>query len=269
LSINTIAGIIVGFACIILSIMKTGNLSDFIDPGSIFIVVGGTLCATFASYSIERLKRLMKAIKVAFGNQDIDLNKDIDNIISIANVARRDGLLALEELTDDMKDPFLKKAIMLVVDGSDPELIQSVLETELDMTKARHAENRTILDSAAAYSPAFGMIGTLIGLINMLKNLSNMDSLGSNMSVALVTTFYGSMMANLIFNPLSKRLKTLGDKEYLQKELVIEGVLSIQNGENPRIIKEKLNSFLSKQGISESGKPARGEEKPKAAEAAK
>jgi chemotaxis protein MotA len=262
-SIVTISGIVVGFACIVVSILQNGVISDFIDPGSIFIVLGGTLCAVLASFSVERLKHVMKAIGIAFKNQDVNLQADIDNIISIANIARRDGLLALEEQTDAMKDPFLKKAIMLVVDGSDPELIESILETELDMTKERHAQVRTVLDSAAAYSPGFGMIGTLIGLINMLKNLSDMDSLGSNMSVALVTTFYGSMLANLVFGPLSRRLKTLGDKEYLQKEMVIEGVLSIQNGENPRVIREKLNSFLSKAEATQDKRDKKGEDSDK------
>lgn len=256
-SITTILGIVAGFACIILSILKTGKLGDFIDPGSIFIVFGGVICATMVSFSIDRIKRTIKAVRVANRKQNIDFNKDIDNIISIANVARRDGLLALEELTDDMEDPFLKKAIMLVVDGSDPDLIQSVLETELDMMRERHAENRAVLDAAAAYSPGFGMIGTLIGLINMLKNLSDMDSLGGNMSTALVTTFYGSMLANLVFGPLSKRLKTLDDNEFLEKEMVIEGVLSIQNGENPRIIREKLNSFLDKTRAGDNQSPGR------------
>lgn len=255
MSMVTILGIVSGFGCIVISIMTSGNLMDFYSLSSIFVVLGGVFCATLASFSIDRLKRLLKALHVAFGKQNIDLSKDIENIISIANVARRDGLLALEELTDDMEDPFLQKAIMLVVDGSDPELIQSILETDLDFTRARHAENRTILEAMAGYAPAFGMVGTLIGLINMLKNLSDMDSLGSNMSVALVTTFYGSMLANMVFSPLSRRLKTLGDEEYLQKELMIEGVLAIQNGENPRVIREKLNSFLAKPGV-ESGKQA-------------
>lgn len=264
-SITTVMGIVVGFACIVISIMTSGSVNDFIDPGSVFIVMGGVICATMASFSGERLKKTGQAVKIAFRNQTIDFNKSIDSIISIANVARRDGLLALEELTDKMEDPFLKKAIMLVVDGSDPELIQSVMETELDMTKERHAEIRTVLDAAAAYAPGFGMIGTLIGLINMLKNLSDMSSLGGNMSVALVTTFYGSMLANLVFGPLSKRLKTLDDKESLQKEMIIEGVLSIQNGENPRIIREKLNSFLAKAEVKEDdgkgGKDAKPDEK--------
>jgi len=130
------------------------------------------------------------------------------------------------------------------VDGSDPELIRSIMETELSVIKQRHSENRAILDSMAAYSPAFGMIGTLIGLINMLTNLDDMSSLGPNMSVALVTTFYGTMLANLVFSPMSKRLKAVGSLEYLRKELILEGIMAIQNGENPRVIKEKLSAFL-------------------------
>ena len=269
MSIVTVVGMLAGVACIVISIMTSGNIMDFFDPGSIFITIGGTLCATIASSSVERLRRLMKALKIAMRNQPIDLNQDIEVITNIASVARRDGLLALEEQAENMKDPFLKKAIMLVVDGSDPELIQSVLDTELSMTKARHAEIRAILDAAAAYAPGFGMIGTLIGLINMLKNLSDMSSLGSNMSVALITTFYGSMLANLVFGPLSKRLKTLGEKEYLQKELLIDGVLAIQNGENPRIIKEKLNSYLPREDTERKGGAAKNAERAASAEDAR
>jgi chemotaxis protein MotA len=245
MNISTIASLILGFACIIISIVTSGYLSDYFDPASILITIGGTICSTVASYSLTRIKSLFKALKVAFSENKIDYDKDIDTIVEIANVARRNGLLALEELTDDMDEPFLKKGILLVVDGSNPELIRSILETELSVTKERHAGNRAILDSAASYSPAYGMIGTLIGLINMLRRLDDLDSLGPNMAVALVTTFYGSVMANLIFSPLSRRLRTIGEVEYLHKELIIEGIMAIQNGENPRIIREKLNAYLS------------------------
>jgi chemotaxis protein MotA len=223
--------------------MMSGDINSFIDPASVFVVVGGVISVTVASFSPVRLKSVLKAIGVAIRNQKIDLAQDIDLIVDIANNARRNGLLALEEM--EFKDPFLKKGIMLVVDGSDQELMRSILETEIAVTKQRHADNRAVLDAAAAYSPAFGMIGTLIGLINMLKNLDDMSSLGPNMSVALVTTFYGSMLANAVFGPLSKRLKTLGTVEYLRMGLILEGIMAVHNGENPRSIREKLNSFLS------------------------
>lgn len=244
MNVFTIVSLISGFACVAISIMISGNLLTFFDPASVFVVFGGVICAACASFSAERIKSLLQAIRKAFRKNTIDLNADIEKIVEIANVARRNGLLALEELTGQMDEPFLMKGILLVVDGSDPELIRSIMETELSVTKERHADNRAILDSMAAYAPAFGMIGTLIGLINMLTSLDDMATLGPNMSVALVTTFYGTMLANLVFNPLSKRLKAVGSLEYLRKELILEGIMAIQNGENPRVIKEKLNAFL-------------------------
>lgn len=245
MNLSTIASLVLGMACVIISIMTNGKLMDFFDPASIFIVFGGVICSTIASYSIPRIKSLMKALRIAFSNSKIDYDRDIEAIVEIANAARKNGLLALEKLTDEMEEPFMKKGILLVVDGSNPELIRSILETELSVTKERHSDNRAILETAAAYSPAFGMIGTLIGLINMLTSLDDMGSLGPNMSVALVTTFYGTVLANMLFSPLAKRLKAVGSVEYLHKELIIEGIMAIQNGENPRIIKEKLNAYLS------------------------
>ncbi|NMA36860.1 MAG: motility protein A [Papillibacter sp.] len=244
MNLSILVSLVFGFFCVFYSITNSGRLLDFWDPSSVFIVIGGVLGATAASFPVKRLIRTAKAIAKAFKKSDIDLNKDIDNIVEIANIARRNGLLALEDMTNDLNDPFLKKGILLVVDGSDPDLLRSIMETELSVTKERHSENRAILDAMAAYSPSFGMIGTLIGLINMLRNLNNMNSLGLNMAVALVTTFYGTLLANLVFNPLSKHLKALGNIEYLRKELMIEGIIAIQNGENPRIIREKLSAFL-------------------------
>jgi chemotaxis protein MotA len=199
--------------------MSSGNIMDFVDPASIFIVVGGVLCATAASFPTKRLLRTIKAVGLVFKNRKtvVDLNEDIDKIGEIANVARRNGLLAMEDMASQMDDPFMKKGILLVVDGTDPELRRNILETELSVIKERHGENRAVLDSMAAYSPSFGMIGTLIGLINMLKNLNDMSSLGLNMAVALVTTFYGSMLANLVFNPLSKHLKSIGNMDISEK----------------------------------------------------
>ena len=251
---NLLIGMIGTAACVVITIMLSGSIGEFWDIKSVFIVLGGTLFATLASFSFDRIKNALKAAKLAFQKENTDLNADIDYIIKIANVARRDGLLALEEVTEELTDPFLKKAIMLVVDGSDPELIQSVLETEIDATRARHADVRAVFDAAATYSPSFGMAGTIIGLILMLVDLSDMAALGPSMAVALITTFYGSVLANILFNPISKRLKTIGTIEYTRKELVIEGMLAIENGENPRVIKEKLSSFLSRTEIDEKAK---------------
>lgn len=235
-----------GLACIIISILWPGaKLSDYFDPASVFVVFGGVICATIASYPMSTMKDLVKAMSIAFKKIDIDLTKDIEMVIDVANVARREGILALEETVSSMDDPFLQKGIMLIVDGSDPELVRGIMETELSFINERHSSSQGVLLQMSSFAPAFGMIGTLIGLINMLGNLTDMDALGPNMAIALVTTFYGVILANLVFTPLAKKLKTVGDAEYLRKELVLEGILSIQDGENPRIIREKLNAFLS------------------------
>ena len=246
----TIFGMGFGFLCIVISILLGGSIWDFYDLPSVFIVFGGVFAATVASYPIPQLKIMVKVMKNAFVAKKVDLSESVEMIITIANVARREGILALEETVQDTDDHFLKKGIMLIVDGSDPELVRSIMETELDFIRERHAHGRAVIDSMAAYSPAFGMIGTLIGLINMLTKLDDPGALGPGMATALITTFYGVLLANMLFNPISKKLKIIGDYEYLSKELILEGLLSIQDGENPRIIREKLNSFLSASQIS-------------------
>ncbi|MDR3277607.1 MAG: motility protein A [Oscillospiraceae bacterium] len=265
MEITTILGLALGFAFIIITILIPGaKVSDYLDPASAFIVFGGVLASTIVSYPLEKLKGLVKVAANAFQAKKVDLTKIIETIVELANVQRREGILALEETVNNMDDPFLKKGLMLIIDGSDPELVQSIMELELSFIKERHSSGQGILLQMSSFSPAFGMIGTLIGLINMLGNLSDMDSLGPNMAVALVTTFYGVILANLVFTPLAKKLKIISDNEILGKELELEGLLSIQGGENPRIIREKLNSFLSRTQLAVAEKAS--EAKPDAAE---
>ena len=169
----------------------------------------------------------------------------IGKIIELSNVARKEGLLSLEEAATDLEEPFLKKGILLIVDGTDPELVRAIMETELVSVEGRHKETIGFWDTLAAMGPAWGMIGTLIGLINMLKNLEDSSTIGPNMAVALVTTFYGSLIANWLCAPFANKLKANNELELTLKTLIIEGLLSIQAGENPRVIEEKLKSFLS------------------------
>ena len=224
--------------------MLDGILLDYYNLPSIFIVLGGVLASTIVSYPLDALKNLGKLMGNAFKAKKVDFQADIENIVTIANVARREGILALEETVNEMNDPFMQKGIMLIIDGSDPELVKSVLETELVFVRDRHSSGQAILLQMSSYSPAFGMIGTLVGLINMLKKLDDPSSLGPSMAVALVTTFYGVVLANLLFTPFAKKLAAQSADECLRKEMVLEGILSIQDGENPRIIREKLNAFL-------------------------
>ncbi len=235
-----------GLVCIVISILLDGQISGFISVASMFIVFGGVIASTIVSYPLSVLKGLAKVIGNAFKAKKTDFNADVENILHIANIARREGILALEESASNLDDPFLQKGIMLIVDGSDPELVRSILETELAFIKERHSQGQAVLLSMSSYSPAYGMIGTLIGLINMLRKLDDPSNIGPSMAVALVTTFYGVILANLIFTPLAKKLAAMGNEEYLRKELVLEGILSVQDGENPRIIRDKLNAFLSK-----------------------
>lgn len=248
---TTVGGLILGVFCIVVSIMLDGNIFSYINPPSIFIVVGGVIAATMVAYPAKVLINVIKVAKNAFVPHEVDLSEDVEMIIGIANVARREGVLALEDVIGDNEDPFLKKGIMLIVDGSDPELVRGIMETELAFIKERHSQGQAVLLTMSAFSPAFGMVGTLIGLINMLRALDDVSSLGPSMAVALITTLYGVLLANLIFTPLAKKLKYASDEEYLRKELLLEGMLSIQDGENPRIIREKLNSFLAYSQLSE------------------
>jgi chemotaxis protein MotA len=236
--------LVFGAAAIVICISLDGNISDFINIPSVFIVFGGVIASTVVSYPLEALKNLGKLLGNAFKQKKVDFQADIENIVKIANIARREGILALEESVGEMNDPFMQKGIMLIIDGSDPELVKSVMETELVFIRERHGVGQAILLQMSSFSPAYGMIGTLVGLINMLQRLDDPSTLGPSMAVALVTTFYGVVLANLLFTPIAKKLGAQSGDECLRKEMMLEGILSIQDGENPRIIREKLNAFL-------------------------
>lgn len=220
-----------------------GNFWDM--PSFLITVIGSMMCLMTMSGSIgdfvKSLKSFLLTTKVLESNEGDTIHK----IIELANVARKEGLLQLEEAAADVDDEFLKKGIMLIVDGTDQELVSSILETELDCIEQRHSKIYGFWDSLAGMGPAWGMIGTLIGLINMLKLLDDPSSIGPNMAVALITTLYGSLLANWIGIPVATKLRAKNRQEIMLKEVVCEGILSIQAGENPRVIEEKLKSFLA------------------------
>lgn len=247
MDITTVVGLILGTLFMLWGILETGDISSYIHLSSIIITLGGTLASTLACFPLKDFGNLLKVIKKAFVNYEISLDKVITEILNLANIARKEGLLALEEYIDnlnDFKDDFLSKGIMLIVDGTEPELVRNILETELVYLEERHVKGQKVFETAAGFAPAFGMIGTLIGLINMLRTIDDPSTIGPNMSVALVTTFYGSVLANVVFLPLANKLKSRNNEEVIAKELMIEGLLSIQAGENPRIIEEKLKTFI-------------------------
>ena len=230
----------------------------FLSLESIMIVVGGTLAGTMISYSWEKLAKLPSLIRVIFSRSTMESDEIIDLLVGFAEKARREGLLALEQDVMEVEDDFLQKGIQLVVDGTDPELVRNILETKLTFLEERHREGQGILKKMGQLSPAFGMIGTLIGLVQMLTDLDDPDEIGQGMATALITTLYGAMMANLLFIPMAGKLESSSQEEVLMKEVMIEGILSIQAGENPRIVEEKLTAFLASEETGTEEEEAMG-----------
>lgn len=261
MDITSILGVLIGAALIVQGI-GFDKLGNFWNPASILIVVGGSLAAVIASYPLNKLKSMGKHMGMLMSGKKFEAASTIDQLIDMAQIARKNGLLALEEKANALQDPFFKQAVMLVVDAVEAEKVREMLEGSVDNMAARHEDCAGIWDKASAFAPAFGMIGTLVGLINMLKGL-NLDAggasdIGENMSVAMITTFYGCILANLLFSPIAKKLRIRNEEEILYKQLIIEGVLGIQTGDNPKSLKERLVTFLdTKQQLklleSESG----------------
>lgn len=249
MDIASLVGFVLALVLVVFGIVADEGFSaiiSFLDRNSALITFGGSFSAVLAmspslSTYINNLKSFGLVLKPVPSNE----KETIENIIALSNVARKEGLLALEEAANGIEDEFMKKGVLLIVDGTDPELVRSILETELSCIEERHKSVVSFWENLGAMGPAWGMIGTLIGLINMLKNLSDVSSVGPNMSVALITTLYGSMLANWICAPVATKLKTNNNTEIRLKEVMVEGLLSIQAGENPRVIEEKLKSFLS------------------------
>lgn len=246
MDIATIAGLVLGVVMFVFGVISNhAELGSYMDLPSVIITIGGSISSVLASSTITDFINGLKGFVLAVKGTKENPEAVIKNIIDLANIARKEGLLALEEAGDSIEDPFLKKGIGLVVDGTDPELVRGILETDLINIEARHKKVIAFWDKWAELGPAWGMIGTLIGLVNMLQNLEDASSIGPSMAVALLTTLYGSLIANWLCNPIATSLGTNNAVEQIIKEITLEGLLSIQAGENPRVIEEKLKSFLS------------------------
>ncbi len=269
MDLATVVGLVLCLGLMIFGIV-TGDdgfaaLTNFLHAQSAIITFGGAISSTLISNKVKDFTNGLKGIKIAI-KQDIgDQTEMIKKVIELSNVARKEGLLALEEAANNIDDEFMKKGILLIVDGTEPDLVRAILETELTCVEQRHKKVIAVWESLAAMGPAWGMIGTLIGLINMLKHLEDINAVGPNMSVALITTLYGSMLANWISVPIASKLRVNNAEEVTLKEVMIEGLLSIQAGENPRVIEEKLKSFLAPadraryaEGTEDGGERANG-----------
>ena len=245
MDLATLLGIIIGVVLLVVSIVIEGDIMLFWSFSSVLIVFGGTFASIMINFTMDQVRSVFPLLKVAFSKKTNDSIRIIDTLVDFAETSRREGLLALEEKAQAVDEPFLQKGVQLVVDGTDAELVRSILEIELVFLEERHRLGQRIFEQMGALAPAYGMIGTLIGLIAMLGALDNPDQIGMGMAVALITTLYGSVAANLLFLPIAGKLRLKSDEEIVMKQVMIEGILSIQAGENPRIVEEKLKAFLS------------------------
>ncbi len=249
MDLASIIGLVVAFAMMMLGILTgddgVAGIKYFWDFKSVLITFGGAFFSVMASYSMKDYIAGLKSFLLIFKSPSQNIPEMISKIIDLSNVARKEGLLSLEEVASELDDEFLKKGILLIVDGTDPELVRAILETELISTEERHKKKINFWQDLGSMGPAWGMIGTLIGLVLMLQNMSDASAIGPAMSVALITTLYGSILANWICAPTANKLKAYNSEEIMLKEIMIEGLLSIQAGENPRVIEEKLKSFLA------------------------
>ena len=260
--IGSLAGLLLCIAMFGFGIISSATLAGvhyYWDFPSAIITFGGAFAATLMSNSLQDYISGLKSFTLIFKAPNLDASGMIKKIIDLSNVARKEGLLSLEEAASDMDEPFLKKGILLIVDGTDPDLVRAIMETEMYSIEGRHKVNIGFWDTLGAMGPAWGMIGTLVGLVNMLYHMEDPSTLGPAMAVALITTLYGSLLANMICTPVSNKLKSDNAAEMMLKEVMIEGLLSIQAGENPRVIEEKLKSFLAPKDRETSDEGAGGE----------
>jgi chemotaxis protein MotA len=245
MDIGSLIGLILAVGLIIASIaLGNAPFTAFIDIPSVLVVIGGAVAAALICFPLSSmLKSPMIAMKVLLNKSEDRLGL-IKQIVELAETARRDGLLALESKIGDIQNPLVKAGIQMAVDGSTPEVVEEVLRTEVEAISGRHREGKSIMDQLGRFAPAYGMIGTLMGLIMMLQDMSDPSGIGAGMAVALITTLYGATVANVFFSPFAEKLGLLNRNEMISLEIAIRGVMAIQSGESPRAIDQKLRTFL-------------------------
>ena len=245
MDLASLIGILLGWVLVLSAILMGGPLGIFIDVPSLMIVIGGTIASALVCFRLPAVIGLMGPIKKILLYPLPDPTEEIDRLYTFSQLARREGLLALEEKLEGIDDDFLAKGMRLIIDGFPGEVVREILEIDLMNLRARHQDGKKLLDTMGAMAPAFGMIGTLIGLVQMLQNMSDPSGIGKGMAVALLTTFYGAVTANLIYIPFATKLGNRSKEEGELRSLQIEGMIAIQAGDKPALVKEKLKSFLA------------------------
>ncbi|MCP3974575.1 MAG: motility protein A [bacterium] len=243
---TTYLGIIIALVAIVVSTVMDGNsFGALVGPSSLLLVVLGSIGVSLSGYQLADVKPVPKGIMLAMTGKEPDPSEAIDRLMKFAEIARKEGVLALEEQLDDLDDPFMKLGLQQIVDGVDGDVVREVLEIELAALDERHGPVIGYVKTMGSYAPTMGMVGTVVGLINMLGNLSDPAQLGLGMSVALLTTLYGVIFANLVFLPIASKLQRLHDLEVAQKDLVLDGILAVQGGASPRMVVERLEAYIT------------------------
>ncbi|MGE5620319.1 MAG: flagellar motor protein [Sphingomonadaceae bacterium] len=249
MNITTVVGMLLGFGALIVGvIMEDGDLVSFLKPSAAVIVLGGTFGAAMVSFPGTTLARLPRMISKAFVSKTADAVGVADILVRLSERARREGLLALEEEVPKLENHLLRKGVMLVVDGTDPDLVRSVLLSDISVRDREVESDASLLEAMGGYAPTMGIIGTVMGLVNVLGNIEDPSHLGEAIAVAFIATFYGISTANLVWLPLGSKLKKQAEKTQLLDEMILEGLASIQSGENPRILQERLEPYLPREG---------------------
>jgi chemotaxis protein MotA len=245
MDLATIIGLVLGFGAIIGGqVMEGGHVSAIVQPTAALIIAGGTIGATFVSFPLKSLIQAAKAVKKVFFPPQTNHESIIKDIIGYAAKARKNGLISLEQESQNIKDAFIKKGISLVVDGIDPQKLRETMETELAAFEEHNKSSVEVFEAAGGYAPTIGIIGAVLGLIHVMENLSDSSKLGAGIAVAFVATIYGLMTANLVCLPMGTKLKHRLKEEIQIKQMIIEGLIAIQNGENPHFIEQRLRSYL-------------------------
>jgi chemotaxis protein MotA len=252
MDIATFIGIVTAFGLVITAILLGGNIGMFINVPSMMIVVGGTLGATMINYPLPEIFKVVTVVKNAFFLKNYTVQGVISHFVNLAGIARREGILALESSINEMSDEYMQKGLRLSVDGLEPLSIKDILDTEIVAIQERHKLGAEIFTTIGTFAPALGMIGTLVGLVQMLQTMEDPSTIGPAMAVALLTTFYGALLANVLCLPIAGKLRNRSTQEVLMKELMSEGILSIAKGDNPRLLEQKLNAFLPPQSRESS-----------------
>jgi chemotaxis protein MotA len=247
MDITTIGGIALAVTAMIIGILEEGGqLGSYVGMSAAIIIFGGTIGATVASFPLSVVKNVPRLVIIAFTNQTYEIPMVIKQLVQFSERARREGILCLESELVNVKDEFLRYGLQLVIDGTDPELVRDTLQTKIAFTAERHHQGAAIFEAAGGYAPTIGIIGTVLGLINVLSNLSDPSGLGQSIALAFIATLYGVGSANIIWLPIGVKLKQKHKSEQIIKEIMLEGVLCLQSGDNPRIVEQKLKAFLSK-----------------------